>query len=280
MTDQQPFTESPPYHAPTPEPRRNEASPYPRPVQPLWKRALAPLVAVGAFLAKFGAVLIKLKAFVLVGSMAVSIWAYATLWGWQFGVGFVALIFVHEMGHVVALRRRGVKSGLPVFLPFLGAFVSMKEMPRSAYVEAETALAGPIMGTIGAFGALAVHHYTGSDFWRALAFIGFLLNLFNLLPALPLDGGRVAGALHPAVWLAGLVALLVLEIYRPSPVLLIILVLGAVELHRRWRNRNSPASKVYFALQPGQRARIGVAYLGLIAILAIAAHATYLHRTL
>lgn len=281
MTDDPPLVEPTPYSAPpTHLPGPNEPSPYPLPIQPLWKRALAPVAAVGAFLVKFGAVIIKLKAFVLFGSMAVSIWAYATLWGWQFGVGFVALIFVHEMGHVVALRRRGVKSGLPVFLPFLGAFVSMKEMPRSAYVEAETALAGPVVGTVGAFGALVVHHYTGSDFWRALAFIGFLLNLFNLLPALPLDGGRVAGALHPAVWLAGLAALLVLEIYRPSPVLLIILVLGAFELHRRWRSRDSPASQVYFALQRGQRARIGIAYLGLVVILVVAAHATYFRRTL
>ena len=114
------------------------------------KRALAPLVAVGAFIAKFGVVLVKFKAFTVVGSMAVSIAAYATLWGWKFALGFVLLIFVHEMGHVVVLRMRGIPASAPVFLPFLGAFVSMKQMPRSVYEEAESALAGPVAGTIGA----------------------------------------------------------------------------------------------------------------------------------
>jgi Zn-dependent protease len=244
------------------------------------KRALAPLAAVGAFLAKFGVVLVKLKAFTVIGTMGISIVAYASLWGWQFGLGFVLLIFVHEMGHVVALRRRGVKAGAPVFLPFLGAFVSMKEMPRNVYVEAETALAGPVAGTLGAFAVLAVSHYDGSALLRDLAFTGFLLNLFNLLPALPLDGGRVAGALHPAIWLLGLAAMLLYEFYRPSPVIPVILVLGGYELWRRWRGRNSEASKVYFALQPGQRATIGSAYLGLVLVLLVALHATYVPRSL
>jgi Zn-dependent protease len=243
------------------------------------KRALAPLAAVGAFFAKFGAVLIKLKAFTVVGSMAVSVAAYAWLWGWQFGLGFVLLIFVHEMGHVVALRRRGVPAGAPVFLPFIGAYVKMKEMPKNVYVEAETALAGPVTGSIGAFGVLVASHYTGSGMLRDLAFTGFLLNLFNLLPALPLDGGRVAGALHPAVWLVGLLALLVLEFYRPSPVILLILVIGGAELYRRWRNRNSPAAQIYHRLLPGQRARIGIAYVGLAVVLGLAVHATYVPRS-
>jgi Zn-dependent protease len=244
------------------------------------KRLFAPVAAVGIFLAKFGAVLLKLKAFTVIGTMAVSIAAYATLWGWSFGLGFVLLIFVHEMGHVVALRRRGIRAGAPVFLPFLGAFVSMKEMPKNAYVEAETALAGPLVGTVGAFGVLWLGDAMGSAMLRDLAFVGFLLNLFNLLPALPLDGGRVAGALHPSVWLLGLGALLVVEFYRPSPVILIILLLGGYELYRRWRSRDTEASKVYFRLLPGQRLRIGAAYLGLVLILLIALHATYVERTL
>ncbi|MDQ1683424.1 MAG: hypothetical protein QOC82_161 [Frankiaceae bacterium] len=247
---------------------------------PRIKRALAPLAAIGAFFAKFGAILFKLKAFTVVGSMAVSIAAYASLWGWTFAAGFVGLIFVHEMGHVVALRRRGVKAGAPVFLPFLGAFVRMKESPRSVYVEAETALAGPYAGTIGAFAVLLAGHVNGSAMLRDLAFTGFLLNLFNLLPVLPLDGGRAAAALHPVLWAGGLVLLLVYEIYRPSPIIPIILILGGIEMYRRWRGRQTAESRAYQALAPQQRAWIAIAYLVLIVILLVAVHATYVHRSL
>jgi Zn-dependent protease len=244
------------------------------------KRALAPFAAVGAFLAKFGLVLIKLKVLVLVGSMAVSVLAYAQLWGWRFALGFVLLIFVHEMGHVVVLRARGIKAGWPVFLPFIGAFVSMKSVPRSVYEEAESALAGPITGTIGALAVGYVGHLNGSGLLQSLAFTGLLLNLFNLLPALPLDGGRVAGALHPAIWLLGLIALLGFEIYRPSPIIPILLVLGGFELYRRWRSRESQSSKVYFALEPGQRLKMGTAYLALVAVILIGMHWTYAERHL
>jgi Zn-dependent protease len=242
------------------------------------KRLFAPLAAVGAFLAKFGLILLKLKSFVLVGSMAVSVAAYASIWGWKFALGFVLLIFVHEMGHVVVLRARGIKAGWPVFLPFLGAFVSMKSMPQSVYQEAESALAGPIAGTAGALVVGYVAHADGSSLLLSLAFTGLLLNLFNLLPALPLDGGRVAGALHPVIWLGGLLALLGFEIYRPSPVIPILLVLGGFELYRRWRGRDSEASRVYFALQPAQRLKIGTAYLALVGIILIGMHWTYAQR--
>jgi Zn-dependent protease len=242
------------------------------------KRALAPLAGVGAFLAKFGLVLVKLKSLVLIGSMAVSVAAYASIWGWKFALGFVLLIFIHEMGHVVVLRARGIRAGWPVFLPFLGAFVSMKSMPQSVYEEAESALAGPIAGTVGALAVGYVGHLDGSNFLRSLAFTGLLLNLFNLLPALPLDGGRVAGALHPVIWLGGLLALLGFEIYRPSPVIPILLVLGGYELYRRWRGRDSEASRVYFALQPGQRVRIGSAYLCLVGVILVGMHWTYAAR--
>jgi Zn-dependent protease len=210
----------------------------------------------------------------------VSIAAYALLWGWKFAVGFVLLIFVHEMGHALMLRRRGIKAGLPVFLPFIGAFISMKSQPASVYEEAESALAGPVTGTAGAFVVWWAGNALDSQLLVSLAFTGFLLNLFNLLPALPLDGGRVAGALHPVIWLLGLVALVFFEIVRPSPIIPIIILLGGFELWRRWRDRNSPASQVYFALEPRQRWRIGGAYLGLAIVLLVAMHASYVPRPL
>ncbi len=244
------------------------------------KRALAPLAGIGALIAKFGAILVKFKAFTVVGSMAVSVAAYTTLWGWKFALGFVLLIFVHEMGHVIVLRRRGIPASAPVFLPFLGAFVSMKQMPRSVYEEAESALAGPLVGTIGSLIVAWVAHENGSGLLRALAFTGLFLNLFNLLPALPLDGGRVAGALHPGIWLLGLLAILGLEIYRPSPILLILLAFGGYELWRRWRGRSTYESRTYFELEPRQRRRIGLAYISLIVVIVLGMHATYTARTL
>lgn len=246
---------------------------------PRIKKALAPLAAIGAFFAKFGVILVKLKAFTVIGSMAVSIAAYASLWGWTFAAGFVGLIFVHEMGHVVMLRRRGVKASAPLFLPFLGAFVKMKESPRSVFVEAESALAGPYAGTVGAFAVLLAGNANGSAMLRDLAFTGFLLNLFNLLPVLPLDGGRAAAALHPALWAVGLVLLLAYEIYRPSPIIPIILILGGIEMYRRWRGRQTAESRAYQALAARQRAWIAFAYLALIVVLLFAVHTTYVRRT-
>jgi Zn-dependent protease len=250
----------------------------------IWRERLrklfAPVIAAGAFLLKFGAILLKLKFLTVIGTMGVSIAAYTLLWGWKFAVGFVLLIFVHEMGHALMLRRRGIKAGLPVFLPFIGAFISMKSQPASVYEEAESALAGPVTGTAGAFVVWWAGNALDSQLLVSLAFTGFLLNLFNLLPALPLDGGRVAGALHPVIWLLGLVALVFFEIVRPSPIIPIIILLGGFELWRRWRDRNSPASQVYFALEPRQRWRIGGAYLGLAIVLLVAMHASYVPRPL
>jgi Zn-dependent protease len=236
------------------------------------RKLLAPVIAVGAALAKYGAILLKLKFFTLFFSMLASIGAYSLAFGWQFAVGFVLLILVHEMGHVVVLRARGIRAGLPVFLPFLGAFVTMKDSPKSAYDEALSGIAGPVFGAVGAFVVLGVAGYEDSDFLRALAYTGFLLNLFNLLPFLPLDGGRTAAAVSPKLWAVGLAGLLAYELYRPSPIIPLLLVLGGLETYRRWRGRDTAASRAYFALTAQQRVNIGSAYLGLVAVLLWAMH--------
>ncbi len=245
-----------------------------------WQRFLAAVAAFGAFVAKFGALALKIKYLGLVLSMFVSVAAYALLWGWTFAAGFVALMFVHEMGHVVELKRQGVRASLPMFVPFLGAFVSMKEAPRSAYQEALSGLAGPYFGTAASVVAAFWGHATGSGFLTQLAAFGFMLNLFNLLPMLPLDGGRAAAALHPALWLAGLVGLLALTFVAPSPVLLLVLVLGAVELWRRWTRRNSPEARAYNALRAGQRWLVAGLYVGVVAVTLAGFQLTYVARSL
>jgi Zn-dependent protease len=184
------------------------------------------------------------------------------------------------MGHVITLRAQGVRSSLPLFIPFLGAFVNMKEMPRNVYQEAVSGLAGPAFGTAASIAVAVWAHATGSAFLQQLAFVGFFLNIFNMLPALPLDGGRAVGALHPAIWFVGLVGLLVFEIFYPSPVVPIILLLGGYELWKRWRGRNSRAAQAYFAMLPGQRALIGALYVGILAVALVGLHSTYLPRSL
>ena len=230
--------------------------PYPVPVAPrrsLGRRVLGMLAAAGAFIAKFGVVLYKLKFVTVAGSMLVSIGAYALLGGWWFGLGLVALIFIHEMGHVLALRRQGVKASAPLFIPFMGAVIGMKEMPANAWREAEVGLAGPVLGSLGAAAIWAVGAYENSQFLIALAFVGFFLNLFNLIPVVPLDGGRAVAALHPAIWLLGLGGLVAVEVLRPSPLLPFIIVVGGIELWRRWRTRGFAANADYYAVKPWQR---------------------------
>lgn len=237
------------------------------------RRLLAPFLAAGAAVLKFGAVIVKLKFFTVFATGLASVWAYALLYGWQFAIGFVLLIGVHEMGHVVALRARGIDAGLPVFLPFLGAFVSMKEQPRTAYDEAVSGLAGPVAGTLASFAVLGVGLSTDSQLLRVLAFVGFLLNLFNLLPVLPLDGGRTAAALSPRLWFVGLALLVAYGLYRPNVVVVLVLLLGGRELWRRWKGRDTESSRAYYALSAEQRLQIGVGYLGLVAVLIWAMHA-------
>ena len=148
------------------------------------------------------------------------------------------LLFIHEMGHVIALRREGVEASAPVFIPFLGAVVWAKSLGGNALAEARVGLAGPILGTIGAAACLPIAAATGSDLWQALAFTGFFLNLFNLLPVTPLDGGRAMAALAPWMWFVGLGAIVVLALAFPNPIILIIAVGRRL---RRLRALDAPA---------------------------------------
>ncbi len=259
------------------------------PIQPksgwleLARKLVAPLAALGFLVWKFKAValaIFKLKIFTTSASMLVSIGAYALLWGWKFAVGFVLLLLVHELGHVLELRRQGVPASAPLFIPFLGAVVGMKQMPKDAWREARVALAGPIVGSAAAAVAWAVGEALDSELLVALAFFGFFLNLFNLLPVVPLDGGRAVAAVHPVFWAVGLAGLVALVVLAPNPILLVILLLGGYELWRRWQERKNPEAAAYYRVRPWQRAVAGITYVGLAAALALAMSATYVERSL
>ena len=209
-------------------------------------------------------------------SMFVTIGAYALVFGWPFAVGFVLLILIHEMGHAVALKQQGIPASAPVFIPFVGAFIAMKGRPRDAFVEAIVGIGGPILGTIGAAACLAAGFALDSDFLFALASVGFLINLFNMIPVSPLDGGRVVGAISRWFWVVGYALGIGVFVLTWSPILLIILLLGLLAV---WNSVRRPAEG-YYDIAAWKRVAMGAAYfvmLGLMAIGMTAADAQLTH---
>jgi Zn-dependent protease len=241
--------------------------------------ALALIVSLAGKLKAVLLLLPKLKLLTTSGSMLVSIGAYALIWGWQFAVGFVLLLFVHEMGHVIQLRREGVPASAPMFIPFLGAVVGMKRLPDDAGAEARVGLAGPVLGSLACLVPLGLYAATGNHLFQALAFTGFFLNLFNLAPVLPLDGGRAMAALSPWMWLVGFGILLGVGIAFPNPIVILILVLGGFETYRRFKTRKDPAQQGYYRVPPRTRFLIAAVYVGLAISLIAAMDATHLART-
>ena len=256
--------------------------PQPQPQREGLRRLFGPLLVAGAFLLKFGKglfVVVKGAKFLTTSaSMLVSVAAYALIWGWKFGVGFVALLFVHEMGHAVQMRREGIKVGGMAFIPFMGAVVWSKQLEGNAAAEARVGLAGPVIGSLAAALCLVPYAMTGDDFWRALAFVGFFLNLFNLLPVTPLDGGRAFSALTPWMWFVGLFLVVVLVFTFPSPILILIALFAAFDVYRRWKARNAPGGRDYYRVTKRQRAGIALVYVTLLVSLAVGMDATFLER--
>jgi Zn-dependent protease len=250
-----------------------------------WRRLFAPLGAAALLAAKFAAklkalllLLPKIKVFSTSATMLVSIAAYSLIWGWKFAVGFVVLLFVHEMGHVIQLRREGLEASAPMFIPFLGAVVWAKSLGDNAAAEARVGLAGPVLGSLGAAALIPIADATGNDLFTALAFTGFFLNLFNLLPVVPLDGGRAMAALSPWMWFVGFAGLVALVFVFPNPIILLVVLFGAMESWRRWKERNSPEAKEYYRVSPRDRILVAAVYIALVALLAFGMAETHIER--
>jgi Zn-dependent protease len=273
-TEQQPYEPPPAWEAP-------EEYQY-SPIQPqrswrdVLRRMWAPIAAAGAALVKYGAILFKAK---FLFSIFISFGVYLWIGGPWFAVGLIVLLFVHEMGHVIEAKHQGLPVSAPMFIPLLGAAITLKQNPRDAWHEARLALAGPILGSLGAAAIYAVGLAEDSNRLKAIAFLGFFINLFNLLPVVPLDGGRAVAALHPALWLVGLVGLGALTVVRPNPILIIILVFAAMELWRRWQMRGDPAARDYYRVLPWQRGAVALSYFGLAALLVLGMHETHVPRS-
>ncbi|HEV3318732.1 MAG TPA: site-2 protease family protein [Solirubrobacteraceae bacterium] len=247
-------------------------------MQALRKRIGSMLAAIVALIAKFFAaikglllLLPKVKFLTTTGTALISIAAYSLFFGWEFAAGFVLLLFVHEMGHVFQLRREGVPASAPMFIPGLGAVVMMKSLPDDALAEARVGLAGPILGTLGAAICLVLAEALNSDLLRALAYVAFFLNLINLIPVTPFDGGRAMAAMAPAMWFLGLGTLVALFFVTGNYFLLIFLLLGFTDTRRRWRQRKTRSIEqaAYYRVAPRHRLYVGAVYIALIVVLVL-----------
>lgn len=252
----------------------------PKTTNPL-KRILAPLAPVAYLLVKFKFLLLtlfKFKIGLLFLSMAVSVWAYAAAWGLGVpaAIGFVALILIHELGHWVAFRYKKIPVGLPVFVPFIGAFVAAKAPVASPVDMGDIALAGPIAGTAASFACLGLGNVLGGPFWPYLGLLGLYMNLFNLIPIGFLDGGRIAKVVTLWLWVPGLALLGYLFLQHQNPLLLSVAVLGLWELVSRFRQRGrqpvQPSASQ--AVRWQDRLVLGGCYFALVALIAL----TMLHN--
>lgn len=223
------------------------------------------LSLIGLFLLKFKSLLIFLK-FAKFGitslTMAVTIWVYALFYGWAFGAGIVILIFLHEMGHALAIRMKGIRAGAPVFIPFVGAFITMKELPKDVKVESFIAYGGPLAGGLASTISYWLFKEWGNPLFLVLAYVGFLMNLFNLIPFSPLDGGRIVAAVSTKIWGAGLLFILLFFLKTHNPILMMILVFGGLQI---WNRRNKKDTDgAYYEVESSYRLNMGLSYVGIL----------------
>ncbi|SEA59859.1 Zn-dependent protease (includes SpoIVFB) [Desulfuromusa kysingii] len=264
MNPSQPDPENDPLHI-------TEATIFPPPPKKSLFRKFGPIGLLLFYLLsklKYLGIILQIGKFKTFITMLISIWAYAMFWGWPFAVGFVALLFIHEMGHVVALRMMGIKATAPMFIPFMGAVIGMKQMPDNAFAEAVMAYGGPFLGTLGAIVCAGIGWLTGNPFWYALAMSGFLLNLFNLLPISPLDGGRIIGVISPKLWIVGLLGALALFYYTWSPIVGLIIIMGSLQIYSSSKKSAAEKSR-YYTVTPGKRIGMGLAFLALLAVTSV-----------
>jgi Zn-dependent protease len=204
------------------------------------------------------------------GTMLLSLAVYASIWGWRYAAGFVGLLFVHEMGHYLAARQCGLNVGAPTFIPFVGAWITLKDQPHDAEIEAYVAMAGPLVGSIGALATYLAGRQLGSDLLLAIAYAGLFLNLFNLLPLSPLDGGRITAIISPRIWLVGAPLMLAITLYRPSPVLILICIFALPQIMKAWRyDPTAPENVAYYGVAAQTKLEYGAAYLALTGFLAV-----------
>ena len=203
-------------------------------------------------------------------TMLIAIGAYAITFGWRYAVGIVAMLFLHEMGHYVAARQRGLRVRLPMFIPFVFAWTTLEDIPHDAETEAYIGLAGPLLGTVAAIGAYFLAQNDDVRWLLAVSYTGFVLNLVNLIPLPPLDGGRVTAVLSPRIWLLGVPIIGALLVWHFSVILVVVAVFAVPHVLAALRfDPKDPANARYYSVvSPRVRWEYGLLYIGLVAFLA------------
>jgi Zn-dependent protease len=242
------------------------------------KKGLAGLGGIGAALSalllKFPVLASLLKFGWLGFSALFSVVVYSLIFGWPFAIGLVLLLFIHEMGHAVVMKLKGIPIGGMIFIPLLGAAVIMRQMPKNARDEAEVGIAGPVAGALAASVCLALANAYPGTIWAPLAYFGFFINLFNLIPIVPFDGGRVLAAIDRRIWIVGFIGLLAFQIWswfngNFSIWLLFFIFMAATQLWTRRARPNTPEAQAYYKVPVGERIILGLAYFGLAAVLVL-----------
>jgi Zn-dependent protease len=215
---------------------------------------------------KFG-----LVAFKTLGSMFIMIWVYSLMFGWRFAAGLVFLIFVHEMGHVFAAKWLGMPVSAPLFIPFFGASIVMKQNPRDAWAEALMAYGGPLAGCIGSWICWAIALQLDERWIMAVASVSFLINLFNMIPVPPLDGGRICAAVSPWFWIIGLVLLGLSVVYfhawNSIFIIILVLIFAFPRMKQTLFGQSSPEMAAYYNTHISKRLAMAMMFVGLIAVL-------------
>jgi Zn-dependent protease len=246
------------------------------------------LAGLGGSIAALGAWLVKLKGLLFLAKFGMagftalfSVAVYSLIFGWRFAVGLVALLFIHEMGHAVVMKLKGIPMGGLVFVPLLGAAVTMQKAPQNARDEAEVGIAGPIAGAIASSFCLLMARAPFADpLWAPLAYFGFFINLFNLIPIVPFDGGRVLAAIDRRVWILGFLGLLGFQIWdwlngNFSIFLLLFVLMAAGQLWSRGFSPDTPGSRAYYNVPVGTRIIMSLLYFGLAAVLFLGMSASH-----
>ena len=214
--------------------------------------------------AKFGKLLLS------GGSMLLSVVAYSWIFGWWYAVGFIALLYAHEMGHYIAAKKCNINVGLPTFIPFVGAWIALKELPHSVKDEAYIGFAGPFVGTLAALLCYYLSRTYDSNLLLAISYAGFFLNLFNLIPISPLDGGRIIAIISPKIWFLGVPLLVLAFIYIHSPLIIFILILAFPQLKKAWQfDPKAIENQRYYDVSLEDRLMYSVYYFVLLGFLAV-----------
>ncbi|MEN8907958.1 MAG: site-2 protease family protein [Clostridiales bacterium] len=228
----------------------------------LFKLKVPLLIVLSKFKFIFAALKFS-KFFTMFFSMFVTIFIYAKLYGFAFGIGFVILILIHELGHFLTAKYLNLDVSAPVFIPFIGALIAMKEAPKDSITETKVAFGGPILGSLASIICFYIGITFNSGLFLSLALVGFILNIFNLIPIHPMDGGRIVTSISPKLWFIGIPILLILMIVFFSPIMLLIIILGIKQIINYFKIKD----KNYYNVPVKLRNTFGLLYFSSIAIL-------------